>query len=124
MKLISTIYPTSKDENAHFFASHPTSIYQDSNGQFFIATKYETFPQKKLFSICESYFTPLSYILKIADVIQMPHKEIKKSAFYSKLYTIQFGTEKQREKFIHDQDWRVRATVFQYFTTGKRLHED
>ena len=81
MKLISTIYPTSEDENVHFFIRHPTSIYQDDNGQFLIATKYETFPQKKLFSICESYFTPLSYILKIADVIQMPHKEIKKVHF-------------------------------------------
>lgn len=89
MRLISTVYPTSEDENAHFFASHPTSIYQDGNGQFFIETKYEKFHQKKLLSICESYFTPLSYILKIADVIQMSHQKIKKNSFYSKLYTIQ-----------------------------------
>ena len=48
---------------------------------FLLQQKYETFPQKKLFSICESYFTPLSYILKISDLIQMPHKEIKKVHF-------------------------------------------
>lgn len=36
------------------------------------------------------------------------------------MYTIQFGTEKQREKFIQDKDWRVRATVFQYGSNEQR----